>query len=199
MNKKAYELFIFDLDGTLIDERSYVLPRFEHYLKESLNESDLQKEIIDFFNMRFPKRRRGIIQAINLKFKLKLDIELYKHYLRTEKIRHNLTIINNSAEHLNYLYKIKKKIWICTNGNLQQQQNKIFSFQQFLGFKPDVYYCALGSMKPSPRPVKEIMKVSETHACKSIFIGDSKTDRIASNLAGVKFQHQHNYFNRKLD
>ena len=185
--QKNRTLYIFDLDNTLIDENHFILSRLNLFLDSEIEENSLKKEISYFFETNFPQKRRKIIQLINQKFKTKLDIDLYKYYLRDIKFENSLKTVNNCIERLEELNSLDKYIWICTNGNSKQQSSKIRELQKSFSFELKVLYCENIKPKPSPKPVRHILRISHISRSQSVFIGDSWTDRFAANAAGVKF------------
>jgi FMN phosphatase YigB (HAD superfamily) len=187
-------LYIFDLDNTLIDEKFYVLSKFKLLLDGEIKDNFLKQEIQDYFEQNFANKRKRIIQAINKKFETKIDVNLYKYYLRKEDLENSLKIINNSVKRLEELKLQGKEIWICTNGNPSQQLNKIIKLQNLLSFELKVLYCDNIKPKPSPKSVRRILKVSQKSRRQSIFIGDAWTDWLAARLAGIKFRRACSFF-----
>jgi FMN phosphatase YigB (HAD superfamily) len=194
--QKHITLYIFDLDNTLIDEKFYIYSKFKLLLEKEFIDNSLKQEILFYFNQNFPKRRKNIIQIINQKFNIKIDINLYKYYLREIICDSSLKIINNSVEKLEELMSEGKEIWICTNGNPLQQSNKITQLQKSCSFKLQVMYCDNFRPKPSPNPINRILRISQKPRVKTLFVGDAWTDRLSANLAGVKFKKASSFFIR---
>ena len=187
-------LYIFDLDNTLIDEKFYVLSKFKLLLDREIKDNFLKQEIQDYFEQNFANKRKRIIQVINKKFKTKIEVDLYKYYLREADDENSLKIINNSVTRIEELKFQGKEIWICTNGNPLQQINKITKLQNLLSFELKVLYCDNIKPKPSPKSVRRILKISQKSRRQSIFIGDAWTDCLAASLAGIEFRKASSFF-----
>jgi FMN phosphatase YigB (HAD superfamily) len=187
-------LYIFDLDNTLIDEKFYIQSRLNLLLEKEIRDEFLKQEIMLFFDRNFPLRRKRIIQIINQNFNTKIDVDLYKYFLRDVNFENSLKVINNSVSKLEELHLDGKDIWICTNGNPKQQRNKIIQLQKLCSFELKVLYCHNFRPKPSPEPVSRILMFSQNSRRKALFVGDAWTDRLAANLAGVRFRKASSFF-----
>ena len=89
---------------------------------------------------------------------------------------------------LEYLLNRKCKVYILTNGNREQQQNKIESLdiQEILS-KIEVIYANEYVPKPSACGIDKIVIENEVEKESVIMCGDSEVDYLAAKNAGIDF------------
>ena len=182
---------IFDLDDTLLSKKKYDYECFKN-ISKYLNEKfkipfidlyyDFRKEY-DELNRRFPinavlKKRN--IYSDNLLNKL---IQVYRS-TKTEKCLYPETI-----DVLKQLIKMKKKLFIITDGKIEAQKKKIINsglehyfieiiFTSSLGFKKE---------KPDPTSFKYLIKKNRFKRQELIHIGDNPyRDFINIKKLGIK-------------
>lgn len=185
-----YQVYIFDLDDTIYDETQYLfaaykeianytasivggdMVSYEHFLIKTFK-TEGRVKLFDKFRVHFNLEKK--IALNDLLYILKhVDVPLYAN----EKIK-NL---------INQLIYNQKKIYILTNGNIIQQQNKIqhLDIYKFLS-----HICIIYANKyfPKPSPVCINMILEKEDICSSdvIMIGDSSTDNETALNAGVDF------------
>ncbi len=194
VNLLDYSTIIFDLDDTLYSEIEYLKFAFSQIavnvsrLNKNLNEMELNKFLIENF-----------ISAgrINLydKFVSKYNINNYglEHYL---KVLRNVNIKPNSIRIKPLIEKFIKdnisnyKFFIATNGNTEQQKNKIKSICiPHLDSFTIIYCNTLGKNKNKPSSAFIDKIVVEYNIIREniIFIGDSYVDLHAANNGNIQY------------
>lgn len=185
-----YEYFVFDLDNTLYREADYLYPAylkigkyldFKYCLKTNLisnylithfengNRSNLFNLLIERFNL----EKKEIIEFLKILRNLKLSkpIDLFPEM--------ELLLIN--------LNKRNIPICILTNGNVNQQKNKV----NLLNWKnidiEEFVFANEFIPKPSPVSLEYIINKHGFNKNTTLFIGDSDIDEECANNAGVKF------------
>jgi HAD superfamily hydrolase (TIGR01549 family) len=186
----GFSLFIFDLDNTIYNEEDYLLQAYKEIadrfagLFPSLDSNKLfikMKEIYD---------RQGREKLFD-KFLVAFGIdgsylpECLK-ILRTFNPERPLVIYEYSKHILKELQKREKEIFVLTNGNAEQQKNKISQISwDGLDKKINFVFAAEFEPKPSPAGVLYILKSAGTEKGRTIFIGDSDTDKNCAINSGV--------------
>ncbi len=91
---------------------------------------------------------------------------------------------------LKKLLNDKKKVFVLTNGNIQQQKNKVASIR-WKGMKDEIgfYYAAQFKPKPSADAVYKILDDGGFEPHEVLMIGDDEVDAAAAAAAGVDFLH----------
>lgn len=118
-----YDVYLLDLDGTLIDEREYLEAAYSliaEYLagKYFLNAGKLFSFLVNTF---LYEGREWLFQKLFRKFEIpfeELDAVI-------DKLHNAPVVLNVYPKMKRLLEKIKGKVYICTNGNEDQQRNKI--------------------------------------------------------------------------
>tara|TARA_Y100000589_G_scaffold133659_2_gene127683 strand:+ start:12925 stop:13563 length:639 start_codon:yes stop_codon:yes gene_type:complete len=178
--KKNRDL-IFDLDNTIIDEKIYLYSAY----KEIARKADIcrYKEIYTFLKNNFlTKGRDNLYQNMISNFKIK-DFELkdFLYILRNHVLDKKIITkfwFRNFIHNLNDIFPI----YIITNGNVNQQKNKIrFLELPDRSFIKKIIFADEFQKKPSPESYFQLNKNIELN--NPIFVGDNKIDRdFAINL-----------------
>ncbi len=109
------------------------------------------------------------------------NLQEYLEIRRTAKVKINLYPMMKKM--LIDLLLMGKNIAVLTNGNVQQQKNKVAQLDWPEGKILFVYASEI-EPKPSPRGLHYIMNKLGTDA---VFIGDSETDKQAAESAKIDF------------
>jgi HAD superfamily hydrolase (TIGR01549 family) len=187
-----FSLFIFDLDNTIYNEEDYL---FQAYLAIS----DRFASIISDYN---GKELYNILKDLYFKegreklFDKFLDIvNLDKSYLtdclnilRTFKPEKPLIINEEVKELLMSLESMGKSIFVLTNGNTEQQKNKIKNIL-WDGMDETIRFIYADEIEPKPSPagVLNILKITGIENKSAIFIGDKDTDRKCAENGGISY------------
>ena len=183
-NKK---LFIFDLDGTLVD----TAPDFKNsinYMLNELNESEVSlKEIRNWVGYGARELIRRTVVDKNIPHDEQKIEEMLKIFLLhyTHNIDDDSVLFNNVRNVLEFLKDNGIKLAVCTNkmerlsNILLEKLNVLHMFDYLVGGD------SLSKSKPDPYPLLNICEKLNTEISDSIMIGDSVTDLNAGKGAGM--------------
>ena len=183
-NKK---LFIFDLDGTLVD----TAPDFKNsinYMLNELNESEVSlEEIRNWVGYGARELIRRTVVNKNIPHDENRIEEMLKIFLLhyTHNIDDDSVLFNNVRNVLEFLKNNAIKLAVCTN--------KMERLSNILLKKLDVLHMfdylvggdSLIKSKPDPFPLLNICEKLNIGTSDSIMIGDSATDLNAGKGAGM--------------
>lgn len=183
-NKK---LFIFDLDGTLVD----TAPDFKNsinYMLNELNESEVSlEEIRNWVGYGARELIRRTVVDKNIPHDEKRIEEMLKIFLLhyTHNIDDDSVLFNNVKNVLKFLKNNGIKLAVCTNkmerlsNILLEKLNVLHMFDYLVGGD------SLSKSKPDPFPLLNICDKLNIETSDSIMIGDSVTDLNAGKGAGM--------------
>ena len=183
-NKK---LFIFDLDGTLVD----TAPDFKNsinYMLNELNESEVSlEEIRNWVGYGARELIRRTVVDKNIPHDEQRIEEMLKIFLLhyTHNIDDDSVLFNNVRNVLEFLKNNGLKLAVCTNkmerlsNILLEKLNVLHMFDYLVGGD------SLRKCKPDPFPLLNICEKLNTEISDSIMIGDSVTDLNAGKGAGM--------------
>ena len=183
-NKK---LFIFDLDGTLVD----TAPDFKNsinYMLNELNESQVSlEEIRNWVGYGARELIRRTVVDKNIPHDEQRIEEMLKIFLLhyTHNIDDDSVLFNNVRNVLEFLKNNGIKLAVCTNkmerlsNILLEKLNVLHMFDYLVGGD------SLRKSKPDPFPLLNICEKLNTEISDSIMIGDSVTDLNAGKGAGM--------------
>lgn len=192
-----YSVFVFDLDDTIYPEIEYLKKAYYHVAetvvnKERLNKGETKK--IAFFLLEtFQKGGRNLLfQKLNEEYSLKLFIlDDFLNCLRNTPLDTNsLNTYKGIQTVFESLVANKKKIFILTNGNPEQQKNKIQSVDIPFKERITVKYASetgLDLQKPNPYYLNIIISDTGITPRELLFVGDSVIDQQTAFNAGVDF------------
>ena len=183
-NKK---LFIFDLDGTLVD----TAPDFKNsinYMLNELNESEVSlEEIRNWVGYGARELIRRTVVDKNIPHDEQRIEEMLKIFLLhyTHNIDDDSVLFNNVRNVLEFLKNNEIKLAVCTNkmerlsNILLEKLNVLHMFDYLVGGD------SLSKSKPDPFPLLNICEKLNTQISDSVMIGDSVTDLNAGKGAGM--------------
>jgi HAD superfamily hydrolase (TIGR01549 family) len=188
----SFSLFIFDLDNTIYNEEDYLFQAYKEIadrfagLFPSIDSNKLflkMKEIYD------KQGREMLFDKFLVAFGIDDSYlpECLK-ILRTFKPERPLAIYEYSKQILKELQKREKEIFVLTNGNSEQQKNKIRHISwDGLDKKINYVFAAEFEPKPSPAGVFHILRSTGTEKNKTIFVGDSDSDKDCALNSGIEY------------
>ncbi|MDH5560307.1 MAG: HAD family hydrolase [Deltaproteobacteria bacterium] len=191
---------IFDLDDTLINTRFAYFLSQRKALEEIYPDSDQDdliikinrlKKLTAHFSSAFPKEyfKAFLIQESFAKNEIEKKTErLLRIY---EKVFwENLTVFEGVFKYLDLLAKQKKQLFIISNGNFENQMKKMRLTKLNSYFpKKNVYVSSRfkpDQKKPSPFIILKLMEIQTVNPSQAIYYGNSVSDIISGNLAGIK-------------
>lgn len=190
-----YDLYIFDLDGTLIDSYKTIGGLFNNTLKKyNLPEINLEEYRYLLGNGAKNLVNKGIKRSLELKGENltkdefdELENKIYSYYIDYyENYDDNITeSFSGIKSTLNILKAWNKKIAICTNKPQKATDNivnKIFGENYF---DMVVGVTDYSIRKPSPIMLEDIIKKLNTNKDRVAYFGDTSVDMETGRNAGV--------------
>jgi HAD superfamily hydrolase (TIGR01549 family) len=188
----VFSLFIFDLDNTIYNEEDYlfqaymaIADRFAHIIPD-YNSKELYNILKDlYFKEGREKLFDKFLNIVNLDKSYLTDC---LNILRTFKPEKPLFINKEVQEFIRSLESMGKSIFILTNGNTDQQKNKIRNIL-WDGLDENIRFIYADEIesKPSPAGVLYILRITGIESKSAIFIGDRETDRICAENSGISY------------
>jgi putative hydrolase of the HAD superfamily len=183
-----YNSVVFDLDNTLYDEKIYLLEAFKNISLKLCNSKNQYLQYYDFLMSEFKLNGRD-----NLYSKFLINFNLPNNILSKILQIHRSTIIPLGIEINPVMYDLITKLmlhnlhyYIITNGNVDQQKNKIQQIKwKCLSEPKEIVFANNIEPKPSPESyyyLKNIYKLGKT-----LYIGDAITDKEFSENSSIDF------------
>ena len=184
-----YSLFVFDLDDTLYKESDYLFKGYRaiaDYLVEKGYGSTANEYYEYLINEYKERGRKKLFDRFLSHYCIPVEMNVLLDILHNQKV--NIVLEKKASDFLDLLVEQKKTIYILTNGNIQQQKNKVrlLRLEEFYPQIKIVYASAL-EPKPSPLSLFLIMEQENKKAKDMVFIGDSAVDELTANNANVDF------------
>lgn len=183
--------FVFDFDNTLYPEKDYLyqvyymIGQFVEY-QETFDHDKVTKFLIDEFEA---NGRKNLFNKLIEKFGLKEEyMENMLRLLRTGRLPLRLLLYKEMEWVMNEVVKNNRLLFLLTNGNVEQQRNKIVQVE-WNGLQKNLRCYFANETKPKPAPDALLLLISE-HALtpeQVVFIGDSEEDEQCAKAAGVEF------------
>lgn len=192
---QQYEYFLLDLDNTLYDETHYLYPAYQAIAKKlasvyPLNENELEEFLIKTFEQ---TGREKLFNKLCQNFQIpESTIPEMLSTLRDLKLATSIELYPTAKVFIEKLVIEKKKVFIVTNGNLRQQQNKVNSINWENNFsKLTFIYTASFKPKPNRASFDYMLQEYGVQAEKSIMIGDAGADEEFAKNSGIRFLFAH--------
>lgn len=196
--KDNYSVFIFDLDNTLYCENDYLFAAYHQVAKNIQKNYKIPESIIsDFLKQSFLEYgRQNLFKRLLEHFELpdyKLDSFLTE--LRTVEISPKIKLNKDTLNNLNDLVRKNKKIFVLTNGNLIQQQNKIKNID-WKGLESNIKFYFANLYQPKPSGISLDILISENNFERRncLMIGDQEIDKQCALNSNVDFLFGKDYF-----
>jgi FMN phosphatase YigB (HAD superfamily) len=187
----SYNFFIFDLDNTLYDEKLYLFHAYKQISVHLANQYGLSGQLIEkYLTTHFEEAGRGnLFNKLCAEFNIPEGaIKGMLFDLRTVQIPQPIELYKNARILLETIAITGKNLFVITNGNPQQQQNKINSIH-WHGLKEHIEFVFASAIKPKPdrAPFDYLAHRYNIDPAKAIYIGDTETDREFSENCGISF------------
>jgi len=188
---KRKKAFIFELDDVIYPEKDYLYQVY--YLFASLLE---YSELIDakettnlMINTYTAKGKDAVFES--LKQVLHIDEKFrnsFTNLMVTAKLPLKLLVYKNILNLLQEMVIDRKKIFIVTNGNPDQQLNKIKQME-WHGLEPylTAYFAEETFAKPEPDAINLLIKEHDLQRKDILMIENSETDRLCAEVSGIDY------------
>ena len=172
------ELYIFDLDGTLLDSLSFTITLFNKLLRD-LNLPTYDKDESEYDYIEFRKHLFEYLD-FNDDVHVKRFLEIYH-----EAMFETSTPFDGVIEVLEELQNQGKSLAICTNRTELDLRVRIEGFFKGIDFKYISGYRKGVPDKPDAYRINEIIEKENISRDKVIFFGDKDNDILAARSAGI--------------
>ncbi len=186
----SYKYYLFDLDNTLIDETQYLFAVYSKIAK------DVSLDKNEFINLFLNEGRDKLFNKIIKRNKLPdTCLQDFLYTLRNIKLPHKLVIFPSIFDLLKKLTILNKNILVVTNGNVNQQKNKIDQID-WQGIENDIQFVLANLI--APKPSMKLFNYLKKEYClieqETIMIGDSITDEEFARNSNISFQNVFSFF-----
>jgi len=186
--KKA---FVFELDNVLYPEKDYVYQVY--YLFANLLEyTDLNdaKQTTDLMVNTYNNKGADavfdeLVAVLNIDEKYRKNLEIL---MLTAKLPLKLLLYQNLLSFMQEVVTDRKKLFIVTNGNPQQQLNKLRQIE-WHGLQPYLicYFADETLPKPEPDVLHLLMEQHNLQRRDILMIENSETDRLCAEATGIDY------------
>jgi len=194
---KRKKAFIFELDNVLYPEKDYLFQVY--YLFASLLEyAELidAKETTDLMVNTYNEEGPALVfdrlkEKLNINEKFRDNLN---HLMITAKLPLKLLLYENMLNLLQEIVIDRKKVFIVTNGNPEQQLNKIrqtewHGLEQYL-----IAYFAEETMpKPEPDVINQLLSDHNLQRREILMIENSENDRLCADVCGIDYINASNF------
>ena len=174
-----YDILFLDLDNSIVDENVYLYSAFDQITKQTQD----SKYRLDWIWSRFlTVGRHRLLSAYCNQFNLNNQLSNYLDIMRNIKV--DLRIFNKVEK---FVSQLNAKIYIVTNGNRLQQNNKIQNLNLAINYST-IFASEYDKPKPFTNCVANILKPNY----KILVVGDSIIDyqfskKLNADFVQVKF------------
>lgn len=201
VNSDKYDCYIFDFDNTLYSENLYLFSAYEEIAQYTSVKFDLDLNIIkkflikNFLNTGRQNLFNDLINSFKLPNALLSELLII---LRNHKMDNKIPLFSELESMINELILLNKSIIVLTNGNVQQQKNKMNQIDWKEIKKLNFVFANEIAPKPSPEGVFSILKESCCKRERTLFIGDSEVDMQCAKAARIDFLHVNIILNKTI-
>ncbi|RVU02943.1 HAD family hydrolase [Mucilaginibacter limnophilus] len=185
------QAFVFELDNVLYPEKDYLFQVY--YLFANMLEYtelwDAKAMTALMTNTYAEKGHAGVFDTLKEKFNVD---ERYRTNLEdmlvTSRLPLKLLLYQNMLTLLQDIVVDRKKIFILTNGNPQQQLNKIKQ-TEWNGLESYLtcYFADEIRAKPEPDALNQLIAEHKLNRRDVVMVGNSSTDEFTAEAAGVDY------------
>ena len=185
------EAFIFELDDVLYPEKDYLYQVY--YLFAAMLEYVMQidaKEATDLMINTYLSEGKAAVFS-NLQKRLNLEEKYrgnFEHLSNTAKLPLKLLLYQNMLNLLQEIVVDRKKIFVVTNGNPEQQLNKIKQ-TEWNGLEPYLTCYFANELRPKPETdcMDLLIKDHNLQRRNILMIGKSNEDELCAETSGIDF------------
>lgn len=185
--------FIFELDNVLYPEKDYCFQAyylFAGYLEylDLIDAKEATDLMVDTFNQ---KGKDAVFAAVQEKYQLKDNYHIHFNFLmNTANVPLKLLLYQNMLELMQNIVVDRKKLFIVTNGNPEQQLNKI-KHTQWHGLERYLvcYFADEVVAKPEPDVIHNILRDHNLQRRDIVMIGNSDNDLLCAEACRVDYMN----------
>lgn len=189
---KRKSAFIFELDNVIYPEKDYLFQVY-YLFASAIEYTDLvdAKATTDLMVATYIEEGNDVVFD-RIKEKLGIDEKYrksFEHLLLTAKLPLKLLVYKNVLELLQEIVVDRKKIFIVTNGNPQQQLNKIRQ-TEWNGLEPYLtcYFTSESRPKPETDAIELIIKEHDLNRRDIMMVGATNIDSLCAEAVGVDYK-----------
>lgn len=188
---KGYKNWIFDLDDTLYPEIDYIKPAYFRLSKEIEQRNGIPVEssynfLLDEF---IRGNRHKLFDRFITSFGLNSSsMEYMLSILRSVTIENGLQMYPHMIDFIEKLKEKEVTCFVVTNGNVEQQRNKINHLGIARHFAEIVYANNL-TPKPDPASWYFLKRKFNLNESESVYVGDAQSDELFAVNSGIRFIH----------
>ncbi|MGI4022498.1 MAG: HAD family hydrolase [Janthinobacterium lividum] len=194
LHKKA---FVFELDNVLFPAQDYLFQVYylfaafvEH--TEQWNSKAMITSMIDAYN---EHGENAVFETVKKKFSLEPNYqENFDRLFKTARLPLKLLLYQQMLNLLQQIVVDRKQIFILTNGNPEQQLNKIKQVE-WNGLENYLVCYFADEIKPKPEPDALHHILTEHHLQRRdlMMIGNSTADELCAQAAGVDYANLYDF------
>ena len=192
---QKYDVVLFDLDNTLYAEKDYLHSAYRSiglHLNQLNGRLD-SKKIADFLINTFDQYgREQLFNKLIDQFQIKeAGIDQFLNWMREVALDEKLVLYPTSHELLLGALA-HSKVFVITNGNVRQQENKVNQID-WCGLRKhiDIIYANATQPKPDPASFRSLNIATDK---KCLYIGDTESDQLFAKNCGIDFQFIQSFF-----
>jgi phosphoglycolate phosphatase-like HAD superfamily hydrolase len=191
------QAFIFELDNVLYPEKDYLLQvyyLFASFLEytEMLDAKAMVKTMTETYEQ---EGHKAVFDALQKEFSI--DIKYAQNFqilLGNAKLPLKLLLYQQMLDLMQEIVVDRKKLFIVTNGNPQQQLNKIrqvewHGLEQYL----ICYFANEYASKPEPDAIHTLIQEHNLQRRDILMIGSTKADELSAEASGIDYLDAGNF------
>lgn len=179
---QLFDLVIFDLDGTLYDEKIYLFHCYKKIAEKLFPQHKEEAEVYlcqTFIN----EGRENLFNKLFVKFGCMENVSACLDIMRTCHMPKSIPIYEPMV---NFIKQTNANC-VVTNGNVKQQRNKV-KYLDWQGLSMDIFYA--NTIEPKPSSAIFFQKIQPKYRPKNILmVGDTDIDKLFSDNIGAEFLH----------
>jgi len=172
-------VFLFDLDGTILDSKSAIVKVFFRLSKKYGSKTFTLEEIDSQFGNSF----KSVMASFDPEQKDQIQNEYYQ--LMIEEEQKNAKLFPAIKENIMYLKERGSKIGLVTNKEKLIVLKSLRRFQLFELFNAIVTINDVQNPKPHQEPVERALEILGASKGEALMIGDSVFDVSAAHNTGI--------------
>jgi phosphoglycolate phosphatase-like HAD superfamily hydrolase len=191
---KRYKYVIFDLDNTIYNETAYLFHAYEEIAKQIEKDFAVESsKLSHFLKITFEKSgRKDLFNLMISEFSLPDScLSMCLSILRNIEVPDQLEIFPVVLQFFYDSVDSSKKLFVITNGNPDQQRNKIRQIN-WHGMDSNISFIFANETHPKPNPFSfQLTSIGKNELNTTVFIGDSLSDQQFAENIGIDFIYIH--------